>query len=183
MKDDIIKYFKDCSNTLPENAIIALSIALFLLAIVVLVFFWRRKGSRWTATFLLVEYLVWIVFMVLIFRHTMPERRAILTPFWSHDPSLEGYGHLHPQVILNVLVFIPVGVLLGCASDRMKWWKVLLFGASFSILIEVLQYITRRGFAEFDDVFHNTLGCLIGFALYAIVAWVNKHVFHVAREK
>ena len=183
MKDDIIKYFKDCSRTLPENDIIALSIVLFLLAIVVLVFFWRRKGSRWTATFLLVEYLVWIVFLVIFFRTPLPERRAILTPFWGHDPSLEGYNHLHPQVIMNVLVFIPVGVLLGCVSDRMKLWKTLLYGASFSILIEVLQYVTRRGYAEFDDVFHNTLGCLIGFVLYAVVAWVVVHVFRVAREK
>jgi glycopeptide antibiotics resistance protein len=112
----------------------------------------------------------------------MPERRAILTPFWSHDHSLEGYGHLHPEVILNVLVFIPIGVLLGCASDKMKWWKALLFGASFSILIEVVQYVTRRGFAEFDDVFHNTLGCLIGFVLFAIFALVKKLVSHCFRK-
>ena len=182
MKDDLIKYFKDCSNILSVNGVIALLVVLCLLAIVVLVFFGKRKGSRWTATFLLVEYLVWIVSLVLIFRSAMPERRAILTPFWSHDPSLEGYGHLHPEVILNVLIFIPVGVLLGCASDRMKWWKALLYGASFSILIEVLQYVTRRGFAEFDDVFHNTLGCLLGFALYAAVAWVNKHIFQCFRK-
>ena len=183
MKEDIIKYFKDCSSILPVNGIIALSIVLCLLAIVFWIIIGRRKGSKWTATFLLVEYLVLIVLLVLVFRSTMPERRAILTPFWSHDPSLEGYGHLHPEVIMNVLVFIPVGVLLGCASDRMKWWKVLLYGASFSTLIEVLQYVTKRGYAEFDDVFHNTLGCLIGFVLYAVVAWVISHVFRVAREK
>ena len=167
MIDSIIKYVEDCSDTLPVNGIIALSIVLCLLAIVVLDFFSRRKGSRWMATFLLIEYLVWITFLVLIFRTALPERMSILKPFWSHDPSLEGYNHLHPQVIMNVLVFIPVGVLMGCVFDRMKLWKTLLYGASFSILIEVLQYVTRRGYAEFDDVFHNTLGCLIGFGLFA----------------
>ena len=183
MIDSIITYIKSCSGTLPVKDIIALSIVLCLLAIVVLVFFGRRKGSKWSASFLLVEYLVWIVFLVLISRSVMPERKHILTPFWSYHSFIDGFPHLHPQVILNVLVFVPVGVLLGCASDRMKWWKVLLFGASFSILIEVLQYVTKRGFAEFDDVFNNSLGCLIGFVLYAVVAWVIKHVISVARKR
>ena len=77
---------------------------------------------------------------------------------------------------MNVAAFIPVGVLLGCASDKMKWWKVVLIGASFSIIIEVLQFVTRRGYAEFDDVFHNTLGCLIGFGLFAAVTAVARRL-------
>ena len=183
MIDSIITYIKSCSRTLPVKGIIVLSIVLCLLAIVFWIIIGRRKNSKWLATFLLVEYLVWVVFLVLISRSVMPERRSIMTPFWSYHSFIDGYPHLHPQVILNVLVFIPVGVLLGCASDKMKWWKVLLFGASFSILIEVLQYVTKRGFAEFDDVFNNTLGCLIGFVLYAAIAWVIKNVFTAARKK
>ena len=183
MIDSIITYIKACSGTLPVKDIISLSIVLCLLAIVVLVFYRGKKGSKWSATILLVEYLVWIVFLVLISRSAMPERKHILTPFWSYHSFIDGYPHLHPQVILNVLVFVPVGVLLGCVSDRMKWWKVLLFGASFSTLIEVLQYVTKRGFAEFDDVFNNTLGCLIGFALYVAVAWAIRHVITFARKK
>ena len=164
---EIIRYIKDCSRSLPVNDLAVLAIVLCLLAVVVLVFFRKRKGSKWPAAFLLVEYLIWIVSLVLLFRSTMPERRHILTPFRSYHSVLAGTGHLHPEAILNVLIFIPVGVLLGCAFDKMKWWKAVLLGASFSILIEVLQYFTKRGFAEFDDVFHNTLGCLIGFGLFA----------------
>ena len=142
MKDDLIKYFEDCTNTLPVNGIIGQSVVLCLLAVVVLIIFGKRKGWKWSAAFLPVEYLVWIVFLVLIFRTTMPERTAILTPFWSHDPSLEGYGHLHPQVIMNVLVFIPVGVLLGCAFDKMKWWKGVL--REWSILICLISSLFNR---------------------------------------
>lgn len=176
MKDIFIKYYEDCSYTLLINDIAVLSVVLFLMAIVVLVFFWKRKDSKWTATFLLVEYLIWIVSLVLLFRITMPERRQILTPFWSYHSILTGTGHLGLQAILNVLVFIPVGVLLGCAFDKMKWWKAMLIGASFSIIIEVLQFVTRRGYAEFDDVFHNTLGCLIGFGLYAAGSAVARRL-------
>lgn len=161
-----MRYFKVISQSLPVNEIAMLSVVLCLLAVVVWGFFRKRKGSKWAAAFFLVEYLIWIVSLVLLFRSTMPERGHFLTPFWSYRAIPEDVLML-PLVILNVLVFIPVGVLLGCAFDKMKWWKAMLIGASFSILIEVLQFVTRRGYAEFDDLFHNTLGCLIGFGLFA----------------
>ena len=62
--------------------------------------------------------------------------------------------------------------VLGCAFGRMKGWKVLLIGGGFSVLIETLQFVLKRGFAEFDDVFHNVLGCLIGFGVYVGVRLV-----------
>ena len=175
MRESFMRYFKVISQSLPVNEIAVLSIVLCLLAVVVWGFFRKRKGSKWTAAFFFVEYLIWIVSLVLLFRSTMPERGHFLTPFWSYRAIPEDVLML-PLVILNVLVFIPVGVLLGCAFDKMKWWKALLFGAAFSLLIEVLQYVTKRGYAEFDDVFHNTLGCLIGFGLYAAVSAVARRL-------
>ena len=55
-------------------------------------------------------------------------------------------------------------------------WKVLAIGGGFSLLIEVLQFVLKRGFAEFDDVFHNLLGCAIGFLGYLALAHVVKRV-------
>ena len=48
-------------------------------------------------------------------------------------------------------------------------------------MISTLSVIWR-GYAEFDDVFHNTLGCLIGFVLYAVVAWVVRCVSKKERQ-
>ena len=76
--------------------------------------------------------------------------------------------------VANVLAFVPIGLLLGCAFGRMKGLKMLLIGGGFSVLIETLQFFLKRGFAEFDDVFHNVLGCVIGYGVYALVAyWVK----------
>ena len=75
---------------------------------------------------------------------------------------------------MNVVAFIPLGFILGFSSRRMKWWKVALFAAGFSLLIETLQFVTKRGFAEFDDVFHNVVGAMIGCGVYAGVKWVVK---------
>jgi glycopeptide antibiotics resistance protein len=81
----------------------------------------------------------------------------------------EGRIDLIPETVMNVVVFMPIGVVLSCLSPRIKWWMVLLIGIGFSVLIEALQFFLKRGFAEFDDVFHNMLGCLLGIMIVAII--------------
>lgn len=80
------------------------------------------------------------------------------------------------QMIMNVVAFIPIGLLLGVSFPNMKWWKVLLIGVAFSILIETLQFFLKRGFAEFDDVFHNVLGCMIGYGLSAAIKYIVRAI-------
>ena len=67
---------------------------------------------------------------------------------------------------MNVIVFIPIGMILGSLL-RVKgsWLIALLIGCSVSVTIEAMQYFLHRGFAETDDVMHNTLGCMIGYGL------------------
>ena len=47
-----------------------------------------------------------------------------------------------------------------------------LASLSLSIMIELLQFILKRGLCETDDVIHNVLGAAIGFGIYCIIAWV-----------
>ena len=75
-----------------------------------------------------------------------------------------------------MVAFIPIGLLLGISFPGMKWWTVLLTGGAFSLLIETLQFFLRRGFAEFDDVGHNVVGCMVGYAVYTGVGWLLKRV-------
>ena len=68
---------------------------------------------------------------------------------------------------------VPVGFLLGfriqdSSFTIRKALLVALMGCGISVLIEALQFFFMRGFSEVDDVIHNTVGCLIGFCVYAI---------------
>ena len=60
-------------------------------------------------------------------------------------------------------MFVPVGVLAGC---RWKWKGIL--AAGLSVEIEILQLITARGLCEFDDIFHNMIGAVIGIGVVMI---------------
>jgi len=70
---------------------------------------------------------------------------------------------------MNVVVFVPVGLMLGSLL-RVKgsWLVALLIGCSISITIETLQFWFVKGFSEVDDVMHNTVGCLIGWFMVVI---------------
>lgn len=135
-----------------------------------LAFFGWKRGAKWSAGLLLVEYMVLLLTLAVLMRKVHPTQTFDFTPFWSYREVLRsGKDALLTQNIANVLAFVPIGLLLGCAFGRMKWWKALAIGGGFSLLIEVLQFVFKRGFAEFDDVFHNVLGCAIGFALYRLI--------------
>ena len=68
------------------------------------------------------------------------------------------------QILTNVIMFAPIGVLTG----HLWKWKGLWVSAGLSIAIELLQFITARGLCEFDDVFHNVIGAVIGIGIVMI---------------
>lgn len=72
--------------------------------------------------------------------------------------------------LLNIGVFVPLGVLLPLVSDAFcRWYTVLATGVSGSFLIETVQYIFQRGIADVDDLFCNTLGTMLGFCLCMVI--------------
>ena len=74
------------------------------------------------------------------------------------------------EILANVVMFIPIGVLAG-----FLWkWKGLWFAAGLSVVIEVFQLASQRGLCEFDDVFHNMIGAVIGIGLVALIRTVMK---------
>ena len=70
--------------------------------------------------------------------------------------------------LLNIVLFVPLGALLGLLLGNKNWNRIIFYGALVSTLIELSQLITHRGLWEFDDVFHNCIGCIVGYALYLL---------------
>lgn len=101
-------------------------------------------------------------------RAAKEEYQLNLRPFWSYEAILNGRKDLIEEHCLNVSVFIPLGMLIWVVLRRKLWWRALLFGCAVSLLIEVMQLVLKRGLFEFDDVMHNTLGCMIGYGLFAL---------------
>ena len=128
-----------------------------------------RTGLRYSAVLLLVEYVFLLFCSTVIFRTPGETRHYDFHPFWSYKAIQDGREDLLAENIMNVVVFIPVGLLLSIAFKQMTWWKVLLIGCGISVTIETLQFFLMRGFSEVDDVMHNTVGCIMGYIIYSIL--------------
>ena len=163
MRDEFERYIISLYQDIPQEVYEGL-LSVFCLGLVVFIG-WKgfKIGLRYSVALLLIEYIFLIFCSTVIFRATGETRQYDFHPFWSYDRP-----ELLVENIMNVVVFVPVGLLLGIAFKQMTWWKALLIGCSISVTIELLQFFFMRGFSEMDDVMHNTMGCLIGFGVYAI---------------
>lgn len=166
MIDIFLNFIRLSFRDVPTSFLVGM-LALFGFGTVLfMAFLGGKRGARWSARLMLFEYMVMLVALAVFTRKVESTSQFNFTPFWSYCTIMDGNLYLLIQNFANVGALAPIGLLLGCTFDRMRWWKVLLIGGGFSILIEVLQFVFKRGFAEFDDVFHNALGCMIGFGLY-----------------
>ena len=159
---------------IPIEVFEGLFFLLLLGAIVIFTYYGRKQGWRKFVWLLFSEYVMFIFFSTVILRKVKECACYNFVPFWSYEAIRNGQEILIAQNIMNIVVFVPLGVLLGCAIRNMAWWKVLMIGCGISISIEVLQYFLKRGTAEVDDVMHNTLGCVIGYGIYMMVASARK---------
>jgi len=68
----------------------------------------------------------------------------------------------------NILMFVPFG-FLGIVFPKLNQFWILILDFLFAIiLIESLQYFTRLGVFDIDDVILNTVGVAIGFWIYQL---------------
>lgn len=77
------------------------------------------------------------------------------------------------SIILNILLYYPLGYLLPILFPKLKPKHVILIGCVCSIATEATQYLLKMGWCETDDVIHNTLGTTIGVWVWL---WQSKRL-------
>ena len=89
-------------------------------------------------------------------------------PFHSYLSLLRGANiEVLRMNFMNTVLFYPLG-LLGSELLPRDWTlkKRLIFAAYFALVfscsIEIIQFVSRRGYAEMDDIIHNTAGTCLG---------------------
>ena len=136
---------------LHENQIAVVSIGA---AILVLTCLLPRRAN----ILLLGGYVLFILYMT--FWDRSGEPRANLELFWSYKQFFIKQS-LRLEILNNVWLFIPLGAILA----RLGCKRSVLICLALSIGIEVCQYLTGLGLAEFDDVVSNVLGGAIGITI------------------
>ncbi len=167
--NEIWNYIERLYNGIPSYVYILCALIFLVGTIASLLIVGYKKSGRLCAIILTIEYVLLLLSSTVIFRPVQRVGKSNFIPFWSYWAIHEGKNELLTENILNVALFIPLGILLSLTSDRIKWWVVLLIGCAVSVIIELSQFIWKKGFSEFDDVFHNMVGCMLGLGLVKLM--------------
>lgn len=131
---------------------------------------WLIDGRRITPRPLLAAYILFILMETIIGRK-VGVGRVELVPFWSYS-----HPELRMEIILNYMLFIPLGVLLYLCFGEKLGLRVVIAGLLLSVSIEIVQLVFRIGLFEFDDMIGNTVGCLIGAVIGKATREIKKRI-------
>jgi glycopeptide antibiotics resistance protein len=128
----------------------------------------NRKANILTkALFLLYMIaLLWIIVFKfgIAFSEIGSLRTINLIPFGA---SLILNGRLHVnEIVMNVLIFLPLGIYSGVLFQRWTVWQKLLLFFATSLLCEGLQFALGIGASDITDLITNTAGGFLGLAMY-----------------
>ncbi len=119
-------------------------------------------------------YLFFIFCTTVLFRDGLVEEHPALHPLWSYSVL---YSKLLAEILLNILMFIPIGFIVSASLKKRNMLKIIGLGCCISLMIEILQFVTKRGVFNIDDIIHNSLGCAIGYILFLVChAILIKHL-------
>ncbi|MCL2113475.1 MAG: VanZ family protein [Streptococcaceae bacterium] len=123
-----------------------------------------------TLKIFLVFYLLFLIWLIL-FKFSFHPLRFLLL---EHTQSLNlipfAMSGGRREVYLNVLVFIPFGLLLYPALEKSSFGRKLLLIILLSLSFETLQYFLEIGASDITDVITNSFGGLIGLVSSAILS-------------
>jgi len=93
-----------------------------------------------------------------------------LRPFvWVTECYTMGLRRMLQQLAMNIVMFVPYGLLLPTVFQRLRtWWKTGLTALASTVLIETTQYFIGRS-ADIDDVIMNLTGGLLGYGLFFLL--------------
>lgn len=83
------------------------------------------------------------------------------------------------DALINVAVFVPLGVLIALLVTRPRWRTVLVIAAGASLAIELLQLAAQRfagggHIADINDFIFNVTGAALGYVLFLLVVRTRR---------
>ena len=153
-------------------------VSLPLVLIYIFLFDQERAKRRWGWMALLTLYLnaMYIVVGVPGAQYIVWDPTLNLIPFQDFSASnITG-------MVLNMIMFAPLGFLLPAYFERYRHWgRTLAAGFLTSLAVELIQLFTFRA-TDVDDLIMNTLGTLVGFLLAKLIFRHRSAVYRGKRD-
>ena len=136
----------------------------------------RARTGNVVARVLLVGYLLFVGFTVWLPAPVSAKVTGLVRIIarWIADAGIASYGRstFVLEILANVALFVPIGLLLVLAWPRLRLWQAVLIGALMSVLIETVQGAMPSRFPTLSDVIANTTGALIGALIVTVILYL-----------
>lgn len=130
----------------------------------------RLNSINYLSIFIFSVYIAAIVYITILSRPPGSRDEVDLILFETLGNTVRSRSY----VFENILLFIPFGILLPLVNGKLrKFSYCIIIGFLFSLMIEVVQMITKRGYFQLDDIMTNVLGTVIGYTLCWIIVSLN----------
>ena len=147
----------------------------------------KKSILKFISNVVLILYLIFVAHMLFFSEdldRTMlaKEYRYNLIPFseirrfWLYREQL-GIRSFIINVFGNIVFFIPIGLLLPNVSAKKflrNFFGIVFICALGSLVLEIMQMITKVGAFDVDDIILNTIGAAIGYLLFVLIRHFHK---------
>ena len=127
----------------------------------------------YTTNYLVIFSLLYGTFLIMNLFIKVPIENSISTKFYLKEwiKLLFINRIVFINVIGNIILFIPLGYLLK--SFLRNNILVFIIGILITLLLELIQFVTKLGVFDIIDIFLNALGIIIGLVLKRIELWMT----------
>ena len=167
MGEVLLRYLSVISNDMIASESYLSAAGIGGLAGIALCILLKREKSltSYGSWFLGCTYLTYVLIMTIFSRKAGDTRTIQLVPLASWGRTVTS----HCIFIENILFFIPVGVFLPAMLEKIrKIYICVPVIIGISLVIEILQFITIRGYCQVDDLITNGIGALIGYGFFKL---------------
>lgn len=135
----------------------------------------KRYLNTWQV-WVMVLYIVVVLYLTLFCRERLELTESyIIIPRNKYYLVSIGWMPAVWEVVDNILLFIPLGILLPMVCVHISWKKVAIIAIATSASIEVCQLVFRLGLFELNDILHNTLGAVVGYSIYLLFTKIKMN--------
>lgn len=91
------------------------------------------------------------------------------------------FNHINEEVIGNLLMFMPFGILYPLSQKAPTWKKSIIVGALTVVIIEVIQPVFGRAF-DMNDIILNSLGIIISTLIFMGIKSIVKRCKYTMKK-
>jgi glycopeptide antibiotics resistance protein len=144
------------------------------------------KHKKWISALSYALFIIYIIVAVILL-FLSPYRQAAyeinssgsnpynIIPFKTITDYIKASSHINQSIWMsnlfgNVLAFFPLGIFLPWLfKSSIGFWRTISFVFLATSTVEILQFATRVGSFDIDDIILNTTGGVLGYLVIKII--------------